>query len=62
MKSTFKKLNDELFNNSTLKMEKLSAIRGGKDCKATTIHGNHTHVDTISNDDDYKPVQNFNSI
>lgn len=52
MKPTFKKLNDGLFNNSTLKMEKLAVIRGGRDCKVPTRHGNHTHVDTISNDDD----------
>lgn len=53
MKPTFKKINDELFSNSALKLEKLSVIRGGKNCKAITVHGDHTHTDTISNDDDY---------
>lgn len=52
MKPTFKNINDELFNNSTLKTEKLSVIRGGKNCKVVTKHGDHTHTDTISNDDD----------
>ena len=52
MKATFKKLNDELFSNSSLKVEKLAAIRGGKSCKIKTIHGDHTHTDTISNDGD----------
>jgi hypothetical protein len=56
MKSAFKKLNDELFSNSTIKMEKLAVIRGGKNCKVRTIHGDHTHSDTISNDDDIKVV------
>ena len=57
MKATFRKLNHELFNNATLKMEKLAVIRGGKFCKAITIHGDHTHSDTIANDDDYRVVQ-----
>jgi hypothetical protein len=52
MKPTFKKLSDELFNGSSLKMETLSVIRGGKKCKVKTIHGDHTHSDTISNDGD----------
>ena len=56
MKPTFKKLNDELFNNSAIKMEKLAAIRGGKNCTVKTIHGDHTHTDTISNDGDIKVV------
>ena len=56
MKPTFKKLNNELFNDSTIKMEKLAVIRGGKNCKVTTIHGDHTHSDTISNDGDIKVV------
>lgn len=56
MKPTFKKLNDELFNDSTIRMEKLAIIRGGKDCRVTTHHGNHTHVDTVSGDDDFTPT------
>ncbi len=58
MKPTFKKLNDELFNNSSIKMEKLAAIRGGKSCTVTTRHGDHTHADTISNDGDIQPIFN----
>lgn len=54
MKPTLKKLNDELFDNSAIKMEKLAAIRGGRKCTVTTIHGDHTHSDTISNDGDIK--------
>lgn len=54
MKSAFKKLNEGLFNNSTLKVEKLSAIRGGRICKITTHHNDHTHSDYIENDDDMR--------
>lgn len=54
MKPTFKKLDNALFNNATMKMEKLAAIRGGKSCTVTTVHGDHTHADTISNDGDIK--------
>lgn len=56
MKSTFKKLSNELFNNSTLKLEKLAALRGGGSCKITTHHGNHTHSDTVEDDGDIKPT------
>ncbi len=52
MKTKFQKLNADLFSNTSIKMEKMSAIRGGRNCTVKTIHGNHTHKDTISNDDD----------
>lgn len=53
MKPAFKKLNDELFNGSSLKIENLAVIRGGKRCKITTHHNGHTHQDTVSNDGDF---------
>lgn len=52
MKPAFKKINDVLFNDASLKMENLAVIRGGKKCKVKTTHGDHTHTDTISNDGD----------
>ena len=55
MKMPFKKLNNELFNNSTLRIEKLAVIRGGgRFCKITTHHNDHTHSDYIENDDDMR--------
>lgn len=56
MKSNLKKLNDELFNSSTVKTEKMALIRGGKKTKFPTGHDDHTHNDSISNDDDIEII------
>lgn len=57
MKPTFKTLNNELFNNSMIKIEKLAVIRGGTFCKKTTFHNDHTHTDYVENDDDFRVHQ-----
>lgn len=56
MKTKFKQLNDELFNSSSIEAEKLSLIRGGKKTKFETAHGDHTHKDKISGDDDIEII------
>lgn len=52
MKPTFKKLNDELFNGSTVEMEKMSFIRGGKKTKVKTDVIVMAAKDTVSTGDD----------